>query len=98
MTKQKTFDLLKLIRESYPSFQITHSIIDEWSKKFKHASLEGMRKRLGEIVADAKLPLQAVDFMITLQEVIGDSFVSQHFNTIFLTDGKRNLSPWIWKN
>ncbi|MHC0037925.1 hypothetical protein [Pseudoneobacillus sp. C159] len=64
MTKQETFDLLKLIHESYPSFQISQAIIDEWSKKFKYASFEGMKKKLAEIVAEAKLPPRAVDFML----------------------------------
>jgi hypothetical protein len=64
MTKQETFNILKLIRELYPSFQITQSTIDEWSIKFKQASFEGMKKKLAEMGADMKHPPRAVDFMI----------------------------------
>jgi hypothetical protein len=64
MTKKETFELLKLIRESYPSFQINQSIINEWSKRFRLASSEGMKKKLAEMVAESKLPPRAVDFMI----------------------------------
>jgi hypothetical protein len=64
MTKQETFNLLKLIREWYPNFQITQSTIDEWSIKFKQASFEGMKKKLAEMGADMKYPPRAVDFMI----------------------------------
>jgi hypothetical protein len=64
MTKQETFDLLKLIRELYPSFQITQSTIGEWNIKFKQASFEGMKKKLAEMGAAMKHPPRAIDFMI----------------------------------
>lgn len=61
MTKREVFSLLEKIKEVYPHFEITQSVIDIWSEILKDANYNRSYKRFVAYAGENEFPPKPAD-------------------------------------
>lgn len=77
MNKEQIFEVLKLLRESYPNFEVTQSKIDVWYKLLKDQNPAAIMRNAERYALTQKFPPTIADLREVKNEARGNDFLKK---------------------
>lgn len=77
MNKEQVFEVLKLISDTYPTFEITQSKIDTWARLLKDQNPATIMRNTEKYVLSQKFPPTIADLREIKLEAHGNDFLKK---------------------